>query len=75
LTSQYAQTIGIAVDYRRKNRSEEGLNENVQRLKAYQSKLVLFPKASSKGKKIGKARKAEPVASAEDVSFFFFFFF
>merc|ERR1711976_861250 len=35
--------IGIAVDYRRSNISEESLQRNVQRLKEYQSKLVLFP--------------------------------
>lgn len=38
-----APTVGIAVDKRRKNRSEESLNLNAQRLKEYKSKLVLFP--------------------------------
>ena len=40
---RYAATIGIKVDTRRKNLSEEGLAANVQRLKTYMSKLVLFP--------------------------------
>ncbi len=66
LTPQFASTIGIAVDKRRKNTSEEALAVNVQRLKTYRAKLVLFPKAASKQKKIGKARKAEPVATAEE---------
>ena len=32
------------MDYRRVNKSLEGLNANVDRLKAYKSKLVVFPK-------------------------------
>jgi large subunit ribosomal protein L13e len=43
LSLKYASTIGIRVDNRRKNLSEEGLNANVQRLKTYMSKLVLYP--------------------------------
>lgn len=42
LTPQYARTIGIAVDARRRNRSQEGLARNVRRLKRYASNLVLF---------------------------------
>lgn len=38
-----AKTIGIAVDKRRKNRSEEGLQINVERLKTYKSQLIVFP--------------------------------
>jgi len=45
-----APTIGIAVDHRRKNLSEEGLQVNVERLKAYRSNLVLFPRNPSKVK-------------------------
>ena len=43
LNRGFARTIGIAVDHRRKNRSLEGLQQNVQRLKEYRSKLILFP--------------------------------
>jgi len=39
-----ARFIGIAVDFRRKNRSEESLQLNAQRLKEYMSKLIVFPK-------------------------------
>lgn len=39
-----APTIGIAVDHRRRNRSLEGLQANVQRLKTYMAKLVVFPR-------------------------------
>ena len=50
LTAKYAQTIGIAVDYRRTNKSAETLQSNVQRLKLYKSKLVLFPLKAGKPK-------------------------
>jgi large subunit ribosomal protein L13e len=39
-----ARTIGISVDHRRKNRSEESFQANVERLKLYKSKLVVFPR-------------------------------
>ncbi|KAI0529041.1 hypothetical protein KFK09_001586 [Dendrobium nobile] len=45
-----APTIGIAVDHRRKNRSLEGLHANVQRLKTYKAKLVIFPRRARKFK-------------------------
>ncbi|TMW43565.1 hypothetical protein DOY81_011356 [Sarcophaga bullata] len=39
----FAKTIGIAVDRRRKNKSIESRQRNIQRLKEYKSKLILFP--------------------------------
>ncbi|KAK2193871.1 hypothetical protein NP493_5g17002 [Ridgeia piscesae] len=51
IPKRVAPTIGIAVDFRRKNRSIEGLQTNVQRLKEYKSKLILFPKKLSNPKK------------------------
>lgn len=45
-----APTIGIAVDHRRRNRSLEGLQTNVQRLKTYKAKLVVFPRRTRKFK-------------------------
>jgi large subunit ribosomal protein L13e len=53
-----ALTIGIPVDHRRKNRSVESLELNVARLKAYQSKLIIFPKRSNRPKK-GDSDRAE----------------
>ncbi|URD96426.1 60S ribosomal protein L13 [Musa troglodytarum] len=44
IPKKLAPTIGIAVDHRRKNRSLEGLQANVQRLKTYKAKLVIFPR-------------------------------
>jgi len=40
---QYARTIGIAVDMRRKNRSSEHMERNLKRLREYLGNLVLFP--------------------------------
>ncbi|KIH89391.1 large subunit ribosomal protein L13e [Sporothrix brasiliensis 5110] len=43
-----APTIGISVDHRRQNLSEESLAANVARLKAYKSRLLVFPKKGAK---------------------------
>eukprot|EP01104_Vermistella_antarctica_P006415 TRINITY_DN17113_c0_g1_i1.p2 TRINITY_DN17113_c0_g1~~TRINITY_DN17113_c0_g1_i1.p2 ORF type:complete len:238 (-),score=62.83 TRINITY_DN17113_c0_g1_i1:86-799(-) len=53
-----ARGVGIAVDHRRKNRSEKSLKENVQRLKVYKSKLVVFPLKAGK-RKAGDSTKEE----------------
>jgi len=45
-----AQSIGIAVDHRRKNKSQESLDENAARLEEYMSKLMVMPR-KSKAKK------------------------
>lgn len=44
ITARYARTIGIAVDHRRKNRSEESLALNKERLGQYLSKLQVLPR-------------------------------
>jgi len=51
LNQAFARTIGISVDHRRKNRSLESLQQNVQRLKEYRSKLILFPLSGKKHNK------------------------
>ena len=50
ISRKVAPTIGISVDHRRKNRSAESLQANVQRLKEYKSKLIVFPRKASKPK-------------------------
>ena len=45
-----ARGVGIAVDFRRTNKSVESLQANVQRLKAYKAKLIVFPRRASKPK-------------------------
>lgn len=43
MNGKQARTLGIAVDHRRRNKCIESLAGNVQRLKEYQSRLVLLP--------------------------------
>jgi large subunit ribosomal protein L13e len=43
IARRLAPTIGIAVDHRRQNKSVESIQRNVQRLKEYKSRLILFP--------------------------------
>jgi large subunit ribosomal protein L13e len=59
LTVDFARTIGITVDTRRRNLSEEALQQNVQRLNEYKAKLVLFPRHAGKQKKGPVADSAE----------------
>ncbi|XP_044740813.1 60S ribosomal protein L13 [Chrysoperla carnea] len=58
LNAAFARTVGIAVDYRRRNKSVESLQQNVQRLKEYRSKLILFPLNNKKVRK-GEATEEE----------------
>merc|ERR550539_1678896 len=51
ISKNMAKTIGITVDHRRRNKSVESLQINAQRLKEYQSKLILFPIKASKPRK------------------------
>jgi large subunit ribosomal protein L13e len=51
LHPKYARTIGISVDHRRRNKSTEAFQLNVQRLKQYLGKLILFPLNADKPKK------------------------
>jgi len=51
LSAGFCRTVGIAVDHRRTNTSEEQLQLNVERLNTYKSKLILFPRKDGKVKK------------------------
>jgi len=46
-----AKGVGIVVDHRRRNLSEEGKKVNVERLKAYKDRLIVFPRKTGKPKK------------------------
>lgn len=59
MTPGFAQTIGIPVDRRRRNKSVEGQQENVQRLKEYRSKLILFPVHANRKLRKGEATEEE----------------
>merc|ERR1712228_740884 len=80
ISTKYARTIGISVDPRRRNRSQEGLSRNVRRLKKYTSSLVLFPLAPKakdqmaeysnylkKPMPVKNVRKIASIVSLEDV--------
>ncbi|KAK9451132.1 60S ribosomal protein eL13 [Limtongia smithiae] len=66
IPKKFAKTIGIAVDHRRQNRSVEGLEANVARLKEYQAKLILFPRKAGKPKSGDSS--AEEIAAAAQIS-------
>ena len=53
-----ARTIGIAVDKRRRNKSETALATNVDRIKEFKSKLLVFPRSGKKAKQ-GDATRAQ----------------
>lgn len=63
ISPRFARTVGVNVDGRRKNPSQEGLNANTQRLKTYLSKLVVFPVS---GKKFTTAKGAVANSSEAD---------
>jgi large subunit ribosomal protein L13e len=46
-----ALRLGIIVDHRRRNLSEEGKKLNVERLLAYKQRLIIFPRKTAKPKK------------------------
>ncbi|KAL0951279.1 hypothetical protein HGRIS_007990 [Hohenbuehelia grisea] len=46
-----ARGVGIVVDHRRRNLSEEGKKLNVERLNAYKARLIVFPRKAGKPKK------------------------
>ncbi|KIJ68519.1 hypothetical protein HYDPIDRAFT_146733, partial [Hydnomerulius pinastri MD-312] len=65
-----ARGVGIVVDHRRRNLSEEGKALNVERLKAYKAKLIVFPRNASKPKKgdsTGDDLKAETTRTAPPI--------
>ncbi|KAK9499631.1 hypothetical protein O3M35_002642 [Rhynocoris fuscipes] len=55
----FARSIGISVDHRRRDKSVEALLLNVNRLKEYRNRLILFPMKRSKKPKKGEATEEE----------------
>ncbi|EJD55419.1 ribosomal protein L13e [Auricularia subglabra TFB-10046 SS5] len=51
ISRKAARGVGIVVDHRRRNLSAEGKALNVERLKAYKARLVVFPRDAKKPKK------------------------
>jgi len=67
LTAAYARSIGISVDPRRRNKCEESLLLNKQRLQAYLARLVIFPK-NAKAPKKNECSDPAVLAAAGQVS-------
>jgi len=65
LSAKFARTVGIAVDPRRTNSNEETLQQNVQRLENYKSKLILFPRKKTPKKGEINDSSADKLKSAE----------
>lgn len=65
IPKKLAPTVGIAVDHRRRNRSLESLQANLQRLKTYKAKLVVFPRTARKLKAVDSS--PEELATATQV--------
>jgi large subunit ribosomal protein L13e len=61
----FARSIGISVDHRRRNKTQESLDVNKRRLEAYLNKLVLYPRAPLAAG--AKAKKNLVADSAKDV--------
>ena len=59
LNKLFARSIGINVDTRRTNKSNESLQKNIQRLKEYLDKLVLLPRKEGESKKAGYGKLAD----------------
>jgi len=67
LSLPFARSIGIAIDLRRKDCSVEAQNLNVQRLKDYLGKIILYPKVQIKDNKpVNKPEKKPMVKEATD---------
>jgi large subunit ribosomal protein L13e len=63
---KYARTVGISVDGRRQNLSEEGLARNVERLKAYLARLVVVTNRVKKADKpdLSKIESTQTISTA-----------
>jgi len=64
ISRKVARTIGICVDHRRRNRSEESLELNKARLASYMARLIVFPK-NAKAPKKGDSSAAECAAATQ----------
>ena len=63
-----ARTVGIAVDARRINKSQESVAENVARLQAYMARLVVLPRKAAKAERTAQVKKAAADKRAKRVA-------
>jgi len=59
MSPAYARSIGIAVDPRRRNKSYESVQINVQRVNEYKARLIIFPRKENKKLRKGEATVEE----------------
>merc|ERR1711872_25543 len=64
LSVNEARSLGIAFDPRRRNRCTGSIQVNVQRLKEYRSKLIIFPRKPNKPQK-GDASEEERILATQ----------
>eukprot|EP00698_Gefionella_okellyi_P016810 TRINITY_DN4840_c0_g1_i2.p1 TRINITY_DN4840_c0_g1~~TRINITY_DN4840_c0_g1_i2.p1 ORF type:complete len:241 (-),score=51.18 TRINITY_DN4840_c0_g1_i2:158-880(-) len=69
VTPGKARTIGIAVDVRRINRSNESLQRNAQRLKEYLAKLVVIKKTDKTAYAQSTAKNVIPFTTYQTAAF------
>ena len=65
LSLNYARSIGIAVDHRRKDTSNEAQTANVNRIKEYLAKMILYPRKKADKKAIVKEATEEQLKAPE----------
>ena len=65
LSLNYARSIGIAVDHRRKDTSNEAQTANVNRIKEYLAKMILYPRKKVDKKAIVKEATEEQLKAPE----------
>ena len=65
LSLNYARSIGIAVDHRRKDTSNEAQTANVNRIKEYLAKMILYPRKRADKKAIVKEATEEQLKAPE----------
>ncbi|KAL8460003.1 hypothetical protein ACS0TY_031784 [Phlomoides rotata] len=65
IAKKLTPTTGISVDHHRRNSSLEGFQTNVQRLKTYKAKLVIFSRRACKVKVVDSS--LEELATATQV--------
>ena len=65
LSLNYARSIGIAIDLRRKDTSNESQTANVNRIKEYLAKMILYPRKKADKKAIVKEATEEQLKAPE----------
>ena len=65
LSLNYARSIGIAIDLRRKDTSNEAQTANVNRIKEYLAKMILYPRKKADKKALVKEATEEQLKAPE----------